>query len=124
MRQAAAEFDDFKPTLDITFRIVDDLAMLGAQHLRQLDHMLFDQRLEIEHNPRPPLRIRHRPRCLCRLSSGNRLLQHRRVTQNHARLNAPIIWVHDVAMTHGNRRFAYDNVIDLTHDAVSFWSKA
>ena len=120
MRQAAAEFDDFKSTLDITFGIVDDLAMLSAQHLCQLTDMLFNQRLEIKHNPRPPLRIGHRPRRLGCLSSSNRLLQHGRITQSYASLNAAIIWVHDVAITGGNRRFAYDDVIDLTHDAVSF----
>src|SRR3546814_3194794 len=57
MRDAAGEFDDFEPALDVAPGVGDDLAVFGRQQVRQLVHVLFDQHLEVEHHPRTPLRI-------------------------------------------------------------------
>ena len=56
MRDAAGEFDDFEAALDVALGIGDDLAVLGRQQLRQLVHVLFDQRLELEHDAGAALR--------------------------------------------------------------------
>ena len=115
MRQAAAEFDNLQPALDIALAVGNHLAMLGREQVRQLVHMLFDQRLEIKHHPRPALRVHRGPCRLCRLRSRNRLVQHCLVAQSHSPLHAAIIRVHDIAEPRCRRRTAHQEMIYLTH---------
>ncbi len=74
MRDAAGEFDDFKPALNIALRIRDHLAMFGAEQMGEFVHMLFDQRLKREHDARTPLWVGRGP---CGL--GCQRLRHRGV---------------------------------------------
>ena len=58
---AAGKFDHFDSALNVALGIGNDLAVLRRQHMGEFVHMLFDQRLEIEHNACTFLRVLRRP---------------------------------------------------------------
>ena len=72
MRDAAGEFDHLDAAQHIAARIRQHLAMFGGEHGRQLIHIGFDQRFEIEHHPRAALGIDRGPfrKCLQRMFDG------------------------------------------------------
>jgi hypothetical protein len=90
VRDAAAEFDDLEPALDVALGVGDHLAMLGRQQVRELVHVRFDQRLEVEHHARAALRV------------------------GHARLHGAGIGIVDIAEADRRRSRAVSEVIDLT----------
>ena len=57
MRDAAGELDHFEPALDVASGVGQHLAVFVREHERQSVHVLLDQRLEVEHDPRATLRI-------------------------------------------------------------------
>ncbi len=61
VRNSAREFNDFQASLDIPLAVGQHLAVLGGEQARQLFHPGFDQPLELEHHPRPALRIERGP---------------------------------------------------------------
>jgi hypothetical protein len=71
--------------------------MFSAQHVRQFVHILFNERLEIEHHARTALRVHCRPGWLRLLRRRHGQIEHSFVTQSHASLHAAIIGVHDIA---------------------------
>ena len=101
MRDAAAEFDDFKTALHIALGIGDNLAMLDRQHMRQLVHIGLDHFLELEEDPRAPLRVGCCPcrlRCQCRV---DRLVEQSRIAKIDLALDAAVVWVENIALTSG-----------------------
>ncbi len=116
MRNAAAEFDDLQPALDIALTVGNYLAMFGAEQMRQLVHIGFDQPLEFEHHPRPPLRIGRRPARLRGKRGLHRQLQRRRIAQRHTRLNAAIIGVEHIAEPCCGASAPADEMVDLPHN--------
>jgi hypothetical protein len=61
MRDAAGELDHLEAALDIALRVRHDLAVLGREHVGQLVHVLFDERLEVEHHAGALLRVLRGP---------------------------------------------------------------
>jgi nitroreductase len=59
--------------------------------------MLFDERLEVEHHPRPALRIGRRPGWLRRLRRGHRAIQHCRIAEHQLRLYGAAIGIEHIA---------------------------
>ncbi len=116
MRDAAAEFDDFKAALDIALRISEHLAVFGRQDARQIVDLGFDQLLELEHHPGAALRIGRGPGRLRLAGSGNRLVERRRVTQCYTRLHLARIGIKNVAAASARGdRLAGDEVIYAAH---------
>ena len=99
VRDAAAEFDDLKPALDIALRIGDHLAVFGREQVRQRIHVRFNERLEIEHDARTPLRVGRSPARLSHERRLNRALEHSRIAQHNPRLHAAIIGIENIAET-------------------------
>ena len=101
VRDAAAEFDDLQPALDVALAVGDHLAVLArAEQVRQLVHIRLDQRLEVEHDARPALRVGRRPAGLRRLRRGHRAVEVGLRAQRHRRLHlAGIRIVHVAAAT-------------------------
>jgi hypothetical protein len=97
LRDAAGELDDLEAALNVALGVGDDLAVLGAERVRQLVHVCFDQFLELEHDAGAALRIR---RCPSRLSSPggvHRALELGRGAELHLCLNLALVRVEDVA---------------------------
>ena len=87
VRDAAGVLDHLEPALDVALRVVDHLAVLGAEQVGELVAVGLDQLLEGEHHPRAPLRVGHRPVGLHRLRRRDRAVEQRRVAERDARLN-------------------------------------
>ena len=99
MRDAAAEFDNFEPALDVALAVRDHLAVLATQHMRQRVHIGLDQPFELEHHPRTPLRVGH---CPCRLRGQRGIdctLQNRSIAQANPRLHSAAVRVEHIAET-------------------------
>jgi len=61
MRDAAGELDNLQPALNVALGVGDHLAVFGRQEMRDLVHVLLDQRLERKHDAGAALRIRGGP---------------------------------------------------------------
>ena len=84
--------------------------------MRQVVHIGLNQALEFEHHARTALWVGHRPGWLCRQCRLHRTFKYICVTQGHARLNAAIIRVHNIAKTRRACAGATaDEMIDVTH---------
>jgi hypothetical protein len=71
VRDSAGELDDFEAAHDVALGVGDDLAVLGRQQLGQLVHVGVEQAHEVEHHPRPALRIGRGPGRLGGLGVGD-----------------------------------------------------
>jgi hypothetical protein len=120
MRDTARELNDFQAAHDVALGVGDDLAVLGRQQLRQLIHVGVEQAHEVEHHPRPALRIGRRPGRLGRLGVGDGGVQLRGRGQRHARLDLAGVGIEDVAETAGRALdgATADEVGDAAHDAL------
>jgi len=98
VRDAAGIFDHFEAALDVAAGIGDHLAMLRREHQREILHVPLDQSLEVEHHPRPALRIGRRPGRQALRGGSHRRLQIGGAAQAHLRLDAAIIGVEDLAL--------------------------
>ena len=67
MRNAAGEFDHFKPALDVALGIGNGLAVLARQELRELVIVALGQFKEFHHDAGAALRVGVRPLDLRRL---------------------------------------------------------
>jgi hypothetical protein len=116
VRNAAAELDHFEPALDIALGVGDHLAMFGGEQVRQLVHILLDERLEVEHDARAPLRIGGRPARLRRLGRRHGPVQLRLAAERDARLHLAAVGIEHVALARTARsRGAGDEILDDTH---------
>ena len=97
MRNAAAEFDDFKPPLYIALGVGNDLAMLAGKQVRQLIHVCFDQSFEIEHDACAPLRVGCGPGRLCCKCGLHRAFKNGCISQGDLRLHSSIVGIEDIA---------------------------
>ena len=117
MRDAATEFDDLQPALDVALGIGDYLAMFGREHLGKLVHIGLYQPLIFEHHPRAPLGIHCGPGRLRRLGRRDRAIEERLVAKRHLRLNAAIVRIEHVAEPSRIAAGTADDVmIDLSHE--------
>ena len=87
LRDTASIFDHFQPALNVAFRIVDHLAVLGAKQFGKLLHVMFDQFLELEHHTCALLRIGRRPAGLDRLCCRHRFIEQSRIAQGNFSLH-------------------------------------
>jgi hypothetical protein len=117
---AAGELDHFQAPLDVALAIGHHLAVLGAQELGQLLHPRLHQALELEHHPRPPLRVGGGPGRLGPQGGLDREVQLGGGRQGDPGLNLPGIGVEDVAETaRGSRKSrAVDEVLDVAHGGL------
>ena len=122
VRDAAAEFDDFEPALDVALGVGDDLAMLARQQVRELVDIGFDQRLEVEHHARAALRVGRGPGGLRGLGRGNDAVEQRGLAERDLRLHAAAVGIEHVALAGAAAGSADDVMINLSHGRVSrFW---
>ena len=116
MRDAAAEFDDFKTALDIALRIGEHFAVLGRQDACQIVDLGLHKLLELEHHPGAALRVGRRPGGLCLAGGGDGLFERRRIAQANLRLHLARIGIENVAAASARGdRLAGDEVINDTH---------
>src|SRR5690606_4775203 len=66
VRDAACEFNDVEPALNVAARVRNNLAVLARKQMGKLVHIAFDEGLEFEEDAGAPLRIDRGP---CRLRS-------------------------------------------------------
>jgi hypothetical protein len=92
MRHPAGELDHVEPALDVAFGIGDDFAMFLSEQMRELVHVLFEQRFEVEHHPGAALRIGRRPARLCPLRGRHRRVEHSLVTESNDRLDLATVF--------------------------------
>ena len=55
MKEVGKVLDRSQPVLDVALGVGDDLAVFGRQHMVEFVHMVLDQFLEAEHDPRSTL---------------------------------------------------------------------
>ena len=96
MRDAAGEFDDLKPALDVTLAVGENLAMLHRQHVREAVDLGLNQRLEGEHDACAALRVGRRPRRLGGDGVGHRRVDIGGAGQRHLRLDQSGVRIEDV----------------------------
>ena len=96
--------------------------MFGREHMGQIVHILFNQPLEIEHHPRPTLRVGRRPSRLRGKRCLHRTLQHRRIAQGNTRLNAAIIGIKHIPKPNRcSTRSTRNDMIYLAHACSTPW---
>ena len=117
VRDAAAEFDYFEPALDVAFRIRDHFAMFGRERVCQFVHVLFDERLEVEHDARATLRIGRGPAGLRLKRGGDGAVEIGLRAERHRRLDLARIGVeHIPRTTAAPALMASDVMVDNTHN--------
>src|SRR6185369_3193168 len=113
LRNAAAKFDDFEPALNVAFGVGDDLAMLGAQKVRELIHVPFDQLLEPEHHPGAALGVGRGPAGLGGLGGVDRLLEVGGSAEADVGLNLALVGVEHLALAlAGSKGGTADEMVD------------
>ncbi len=117
MRNAAGEFGDFEPALDVAFGVGKGLAVLGRQQPRQVVILALDQLQELEHDTGAALRIGGRPARKGRLRVGDRLFDLGSGRQRDFGLNLTGIGIEDVAEAPGRpfHLLAADEMANLAH---------
>jgi hypothetical protein len=119
MRDAAGEFDHFEAALDVALGVGDHLAMFGAEQVRQLVHVLFDQRLEGEHHAGAALRVGRGPAGLGGLGGGDRLVEIGLGAERDPGLDLAGVRVeHLYRAGSGATGMADDDMVDVTHLAL------
>jgi hypothetical protein len=114
LRDSAAKFDDLEPSLNVALGVGNDLAMLGAERVRQLVHVRFDQFLELEHDAGAALRVGRGPGGLGGFGGVDCALQLCRGAELHLCLHLALVRVEDVAgAAFGGIAFAGDEMVDL-----------
>ena len=104
MRDAAGEFDDLQPALDVALGISDDLAVLRRQQMGELLHIMFEQALEFEHHPGAALGIGCRPVDLRGSGGFNRPVQLSHGPEANPGLDGTGIRIKHVAISTRRRR--------------------
>ena len=121
MRDAAAEFDDLQPSLDVALGVGDHLAVFGAEQVGERVHVRLDQFLEAEHDAGAALRVGRRPAGLRLLRGGDGAIEVGLFAERDAGLHATAIGVEHVAMARGSAAgMADDEMVDVAHDASPF----
>ena len=116
MRDAAGEFDDFKPALDVALGVGDDLAVLCAEQLGQILHICLDQALVFKHHAGAALGVGGGPSGLCGEGGLHGALQRCGIAQTHFGLNGAGAGVEYGAFACGwGARATYNDMIDITH---------
>src|SRR5258706_6205104 len=87
--------------------------------MRQLVHVLLDQRLEVEHHPRPALRVGCGPAGLRLLRGSDRSIEIGLGTEADLSLDLAGIGIEHLTGARSTAaRIAGDQMIDDTHDAL------
>src|SRR4029079_11150107 len=98
LRDSAAIFDHLEPALDVPLGVGDDLPVLARQQVSQVVHVLFDEFLELEHDPRPALRVGRGPGRLGGLGGIDGFLEVGGTAEADLRLHLALVVVEDVAL--------------------------
>jgi hypothetical protein len=83
--------------------------------VRQRIHVLFNQRFEVEHHSRAPLRIGCCPRWLRLKGCINGALKHCRIAQRYLCLNCTIVGIKNVALARRCACTARNKMVNLSH---------
>ena len=124
VRHATGEFHHLQPALDVAPGVRQHLSMFAGEQRGELVHAAFHQPLELEHHPRPPLRI-HRPPgrlSLARQAACTAASSTVWSAKADARLHlagAGVEHVGPIALDLA-KRLAVDEVGDLTHGCLGW----